>query len=208
MKSLTVWRIFDVDSHHRHHLSTLQSHVRSEASLSSLPQSNIHVQGKNGRPSYKRKTYSCFFWTYNSDSDLVQVNKPNCGSTKVMSTFWLPYLIFLQMIQAPPLPCLVSTCPVSSLSPVLAVNLREAKNLKNWHTQTISKNVWKVKANFLWLVLNIFIFSFDCNYARGSALNIMRREFKILLWTKFNTPVSKVKSLVTTFSIISLLSLG
>ena len=98
-----------------------------------------------------------------SYSDLVQVNKQNCRSAKVMSTFWLPYLIFLQMIQAPPLPCLVSTCPVSSLSPVLAVNLREAKNLKNWHTQTISKNVWKVKANFLWLVLNIFIFSFDCN---------------------------------------------
>ena len=118
-----------------------------------------------------RPIHSCFFWTYNSNSDLVQVNKPNWGSAKVMSTFWLPYLIFLQMIQAPPLPCLVSTCPVSSLSPVLAVNLREAKNLRNWHTQTISKNVLKVKANFLWLVLNIFVFFFDCNYWRGSALN-------------------------------------
>lgn len=71
-----------------------------------------------------------------------QENKPNCGSTKIIFIFWLPYSIFLQMIQAPPLPCLVSTCPVSSLSPVLAVNLREAKNLRNWHTQTISKNVF------------------------------------------------------------------
>ena len=174
MKSLTVWRIFDVVTPSPSSLNiTDPSQVRGVPLTSYL----VHrvMVGNRGEPNHTE----------------VQSYKPTYWYKLRLWPAWCPHV---QSVQ----------CPQPWLSPV---NLREAKNLRNWHTQTISKNVLKVKANFLWLVLNIFVFFFDCNYWRGSALNIMR-EFKILLWTKFNTPVSKVKSLVTTFSIISLLSLG
>ena len=129
----------------RHHLSTSQS--MSGQTRPSYLGYTVVLRNKYIRlclSFYKvdRECWKSDVWVL-SDCSLAQTPWALVRAKKESSQRACPRVNCLQRTQAPRLTRLVSTCPVSSLSPVLAVNLREAKNLKNWHTQTISKNVWK-----------------------------------------------------------------